>query len=137
MATEVKGRLRRCISNTREHDGWRRLQWKQHVFTSQRISNRFFSSGTTNLFCCWFSLSLRLGGGTLDGGNKKKQTVLKEEDFTLPGLTCTAELSLDKLLVLSWTCLRFGFCSHLLQSQLKPFMFSFLKPAFPARPRLS
>lgn len=48
-ATEGKGRLRRCISNAREQDGWWRLQWKQHVFTSQRIPNSLFSPCTTNL----------------------------------------------------------------------------------------
>lgn len=48
-ATEGKGRLRRCISNAREQDGWWRLQWKQRVFTSQRIPNSLFSPCTTNL----------------------------------------------------------------------------------------
>ena len=60
MATEGKGRLRPCISNAGEQDGWWRLQWKQHVFTSQRISNSLFHRVRLICLVALVHLSLRL-----------------------------------------------------------------------------
>lgn len=102
-AAEGKGRLRRRISNAREQDRWRRLQWKQHVFTSQGISNSFFHHV---LWICLVAMAQCLpeaGEDSKDGGS-----------YCLP-----------LVLILWHVCLWFGYWSHHLMSQLRSFMLCF------------
>lgn len=107
-ATEGKGRLRRFISNAKEQDGWWRLQWKQHVFTSQRISNSSFQHVQQICLVAMVQSLPEAGVDTQDRGNNCLIPVLMFWIFWL-GLF-----------------LSFGYWSYLLQSQLRQLIFFFL-----------